>query len=188
MAEANRSEWRKIANVNFLEDLDFRVRLAVFPDGDDRIRVFVKGIELFEDASEGTDAPMRYELWAEGRSSLACPGPGVSRIDDGDKEYLRQRLTMQPCGDSGERRDPLHRSATRLGMTAGAWLREESNSLIATSEFRPLEELARAFSGLCLDLAQPVRMGGNLLVTADSIGNVAGGVQVQFSRPAVLRN
>ena len=180
LAEANRSEWRKIANVNFLEDLDFRAPLAVFPEGDDRIRVFVKGIALFEDASEGTDAPMRYELWAEGRSSLACPGPAVSSIDDGDKEYLRQRLTMQPSSDSGER-------ATRLGMTAGAWLREDSNSLIPTAEFRPLEELTRAFSGVCLDLSQPVRMGGSssLLLTAVSIGNVAGGaIQVQFSRSA----
>ena len=187
LAEANRSEWRKIANVIFLEGLDFRVPLAVFPEGDDRIRVFVKGIEIFEDASDGTDAPMRYELRAEGRSSLACPGPGVSSIDDADKDYLRQRLTMQPSSDLGERRDPLQRSATRLGMTAAAWMREESNSLIPTSEFRPLEVLTRAFSGVCLDLSQPVRMGGSssLLLTAVSIGNVAGGaIQVQFSRSA----
>ncbi len=184
MAEANRSEWPKIANVSFLDDLDFRVPLAIFPEGDDRMRVFVKGIELFEDASEETDVPMRYELWAEGRSSLACPDPGLSSTDHGDKEYLRQRLTMHPTIESRERRDPLHRSATRLGMTAGAWLREESNSLIPTSEFRPLEELTRAFSGLCLDLSRPLRFAGRspLILNVDHIGNVAGGaIQVRFS-------
>ena len=142
------------ARIKVAEDLDFRLPLAVGPDGEHGVHVYLKGADVVRGGG-GTE---RYRMWAHARTRLACPSERGEQ-DDRDvharADAMRRGISVT-AGPDGAPAIPT------LAVVAASVLRAEQAGL---RDPDPLRSVRTRVARYCF-VRTPLEIGHGLAIDA----------------------
>ncbi len=142
------------SRIKVAEDLAFRLPLAVGPDGEHGVHVYVKGADVVRDRG-GT---MRYRMWAHARTRLACPSARREQ-DDRDVHVRANAMRRGVTVTAGPDATP---AIPKLAAAAARVLRAEEAGL---KDPDPLGSLRTRVARYCV-VTTPLQIGHGLAIDA----------------------